>query len=206
MTKRFFDIVAASIGLVVLSPLLVVCAVYVKLDSKGPVFFRQIRVGLRGSTFRIHKFRTMVDNAEADGEQITAARDIRITECGAILRRYKLDELPQLIDVLLGHMSLVGPRPEVPRFIAHVPEPVRSVILSVRPGITDMASVHFRDESALLSGANNADYYIGVILPQKLRYYVDYVNQQSFWLDMKIILLTFGVLLQRTQPVATVGK
>jgi len=148
----------------------------------------------------------MVDNAEADGEQITAARDIRITECGAILRRYKLDELPQLIDVLLGHMSLVGPRPEVPRFIAHVPEPVRSVILSVRPGITDMASVHFRDESALLSGANNADYYIGVILPQKLRYYVDYVNQQSFWLDMKIILLTFGVLLQRTQPVAKVGK
>jgi lipopolysaccharide/colanic/teichoic acid biosynthesis glycosyltransferase len=124
------------------------------------------------------------------GEQLTSANDGRITRIGRILRHHKLDELPQLIDVLRGNMSVVGPRPEVPRYVAHYPEELRPIVLSVRPGITDLASVQFRNESQLLTHSDNADYYTHIILPQKLRYYVQYVDEQSFWLDLKIIWLT----------------
>jgi len=194
MMKRCFDIVVSAIGLVLLSPLLVVCAIMIKRDSEGPVFFRQVRVGLGGSTFRIHKFRTMRVNAESIGEQLTAASDPRITQYGQFLRRHKLDELPQLIDVLIGNMSMVGPRPEVPRFVEYYPEAIKKIVLSVKPGITDLASIRFRNESELLSGEFNTDYYVTTVLPKKLDHYVEYVNQQSLWLDIKILALTLRAL------------
>ncbi len=194
MLKRTFDLILSALGLVILAPVFLVCAIWIKVDSAGPVYFRQVRVGRVGSTFLIHKFRTMLRNAESRGEQLTAAGDPRVTHCGAFLRRHKLDELPQLIDVLVGHMSLVGPRPEVPQFVAHYPDDVRRIVLSVKPGITDLASVRFSNESALLAGKTNADFYVAELLPQKLKYYVEYVGTQSLRTDIKIIFLTLKAL------------
>lgn len=186
--KRLFDLAFSALGLLLLSPFFLTIAFWIKTDSAGPVFFRQERVGRNGKPFRIHKFRTMVVNAEARGPQLTVGRDARITPSGHFLRKYKLDELPQLIDVLFGDMSLVGPRPEVPKYVAHYPAGVRELVLSVRPGITDSASIEFRDENALLEGAADPELkYIQSILPVKLDYYREYVEQQSLWLDMKII-------------------
>ncbi len=145
--KRWFDLLASGLGLIALSPLLVLIALLIKLDSKGPVFFRQERVGRFGKVFRIHKFRTMITDAERQGLQITVGADARVTRVGGALRKYKLDELPQLIDVFLGDMSLVGPRPEVPRYVAFYPEETKDVVLSVRPGITDWASIEYKDEN-----------------------------------------------------------
>lgn len=198
MRKRGFDVVASVLGMIVLSPIFLIVALLIKITSEGPIYFRQTRVGRNGIPFRIHKFRTMVEHADRVGEQLTGAGDSRITRVGKILRDYKLDELPQLIDVLRGDMSVVGPRPEVPRYVAHYPGPLRDIVLSVRPGITDMASVRFRDESVLLIHADNADYYTKAILPEKLRYYVQYVEQQSFRGDMKIIWLTVASLFKPT--------
>ena len=190
LTKRIFDFVAASTGLVLLAPLFAVAAVLVKLDSRGPVFFRQQRVGIHGRIFRIFKFRTMTVGAEKEG-QITVGHDPRVTRVGRVLRRFKLDELPQLLNVVRGEMSLVGPRPEVPRYVAQYPAEVREAVLSVRPGITDWASIEFKDENAILGKAVDPERsYIETILPIKLGYYVRYVHERSFGMDLKIIFST----------------
>jgi lipopolysaccharide/colanic/teichoic acid biosynthesis glycosyltransferase len=197
MSKRIFDWLASGLGLLVLSPVLMVLALWIKLDSPGPVFFRQERVGQGGRVFRIHKFRTMVSDAERRGLQITVGADARVTRVGQWLRKYKLDELPQLLDVWLGHMSLVGPRPEVPRYVACYPADLRDVVLSVRPGITDRASIEFKDENEILGRAADPHLaYVNEVLPIKLRYYVAYVAQRSFWSDVGIILMTVRALVR----------
>lgn len=189
--KRAFDFCVALIGLILLSPLFGMLAVWIKMDSDGPVYFRQVRVGLNGVPFRIHKFRTMSTDAESRGLQITVGQDSRITGIGHFLRKYKLDELPQLIDVLKGDMSFVGPRPEVPRYVEHYPADVKAQILSVRPGITDYASIEFKDESAILARSQAPELdYIQKVLPVKLKYHLRYVKEASFGGDVKIILLT----------------
>lgn len=195
MAKRIFDWLASTCGLLALAPVLVVLAFWIKLDSAGPVFFRQERVGRGGKLFRIHKFRTMVTDAERRGLQITVGADARVTRVGQWLRKYKLDELPQFLDVWLGHMSLVGPRPEVPRYVACYPADVRDVVLSVRPGITDRASIEFKDENEILGRAADPHLaYVNEVLPIKLRYYVDYVAHRSFWSDVGIIVATIRAL------------
>jgi len=197
MIKRIFDFSLSTLGLIFLAPVLIYLSVLIKLDSQGPIFFRQVRVGLKGKTFRIHKFRTMSVDAEVHGLQITVGADVRVTRVGRWLRKYKLDELPQLIDVWLGHMSLVGPRPEVPRYVACYPEDVRDVVLSVRPGITDEASIEFKDESEILGVSTDPDRtYIETVLPIKLRYYVNYVRSRSILGDIYLIFKTIKVLIR----------
>lgn len=195
MIKRLFDVLASGLGLLVLAPVLLVIALAVKLDSAGPVLFRQERVGRLGRTFRIHKFRTMVTDAESRGLQITTGADARVTRVGGVLRKYKLDELPQLMDVFVGHMSLVGPRPEVPRYVACYPPQVRDVVLSVRPGMTDWASIRFRDENTILGqSADPLSAYINEVLPIKIGYYTEYVRSRTFWGDLRIIFATLWAL------------
>jgi lipopolysaccharide/colanic/teichoic acid biosynthesis glycosyltransferase len=196
MAKRVFDLVVAGLGLLLVSPLFLLIALAVKLDSPGPVFFRQERVGRGGQPFRIHKFRTMRQGAA--GAQITVGADARITRVGAFLRRAKLDELAQLIDVLEGTMSLVGPRPEVPRYVAMYPAALRDKVLSVRPGITDIASIEYRQESELLARAADPEReYVEVVMPAKLKLAAAYVEQASLATDIRLILRTLGVLLSR---------
>lgn len=195
MAKRLFDIVCAGIGLLLLSPLLLAVAVWVKLDSPGPVMFRQERVGRFGATFRIHKFRTMRVDAPRLGPQITIGDDARITRSGRWLRASKVDELPQLWDVLRGAMSLVGPRPEVPRYVALYPAELRELVLSVRPGITDPASLSFRNESELLARAEDPEReYVEVVMPMKLSLAADYVRNASLGGDIRLILATLGAI------------
>jgi lipopolysaccharide/colanic/teichoic acid biosynthesis glycosyltransferase len=195
MAKRLFDIVCAAIGLLLLSPLLLAVAAWIKLDSAGPVMFRQERVGRFGRTFRIHKFRTMRVDAPRLGPQITIGEDARITRSGRWLRATKVDELPQLWDVLRGAMSLVGPRPEVPRYVAMYPAELREVVLSVRPGITDPASLSFRNESELLAKAADPEReYVEVVMPMKLRLAADYVRNASLGGDIRLILATLGAI------------
>jgi len=197
-TKRMFDVAAALTGLVLLAPLFVVVAVWIRLDSPGPVFFRQERVGRGGVPFRIHKFRTMRVAAESPGPALTIGADPRITRAGAFLRRTKIDELPQLIDVLRGDMSIVGPRPEVPDFVAAYPPELRAKVLSVRPGITDPASLQFRDESTLLARAADPEReYRDVVLPAKLRLAADYVDQASLAGDLRLIASTLRAMWSR---------
>ena len=191
MYKRVLDILAALAGLVLLAPLFAAIAIAIKLDTRGPVFFRQERVGLHGRRFRIFKFRTMTEVGADNATQLTLASDRRITRVGVVLRRTKLDELAQLIDVLRGTMSLVGPRPEVPRYVEHYPTQWRERLLSVRPGITDFASVHYREESELLAGAVDPEReYIDVVLPAKLRYSLHYVDNPSLANDLRVLGLT----------------
>ena len=195
LLKRLFDIAASAIGLLLLAPVLLGIAVWIKRDSPGPVFFRQERIGRHGQPFRIYKFRSMRQNNA--GLQITVGEDARITRSGRFIRAYKLDELPQLINVLLGDMSLVGPRPEVPRYVALYPADVRAEVLSVRPGITDLASVQYRSESTLLAQSSNPEQtYVDTILPAKLALCRQYVRERSFWLDLRIIGMTLGILLK----------
>jgi lipopolysaccharide/colanic/teichoic acid biosynthesis glycosyltransferase len=197
MIKRAFDMIGAGVGLVLLLPLLVAIAGWIKFDSAGPVLFRQVRVGRFGCRFRIHKFRSMTLDAAAQGPAITASRDPRITRAGKYLRRYKLDELPQLIDVLVGDMSLVGPRPEVPEFVAHYPAISRDEILSVRPGITDDTSLRFRHENELLGDARDPRIiYIEKILPLKVASYVEYVRTRTLWGDLRILFRTARAFLK----------
>lgn len=195
--KRAFDVLASALGLALLwLPGLVVAAL-IRWDSPGPVFFRQERVGRFGRPFRIHKFRTMRVDAEQAG-QLTVGADARITRIGAFLRAHRLDELPQLIDVFRGEMSLVGPRPEVPRYVAHYPAALREVVLSVRPGITDPASLRFRNESEQLAAAADPEReYIEVILPAKLACAADYAQHASFVTDVGVLLRTLKVLVTR---------
>lgn len=197
MLKRLFDWLASGLGLVLLSPVLFLIALAVKLDSPGPVFFRQERVGQYGKPFRIHKFRTMVTDAESRGLQITVGSDARVTRVGLLLRKYKLDELAQLLDVFMGDMSLVGPRPEVPRYVACYPEDVRQLVLSVKPGITDWASIQYKDENEVLARSSDPQQaYVNEVLPVKLRYYSEYVQGRSFWGDIRIILATLVALVR----------
>ncbi|NHZ34002.1 sugar transferase [Massilia rubra] len=194
MIKRLFDLVAALAGLLVLAPLLAVIAICIRLDSPGPAWFRQQRVGRHGAPFDIIKFRTMrVD--QGGGPQLTVGADARITRVGTFLRHYKLDELPQLINVVLGSMSLVGPRPEVPRYVACYPPEVRAIVLSVAPGITDWASICYKDENAILGrSADPERAYLDTILPAKLAYNVRYVHERGFWTDLRIIFSTLAAL------------
>jgi lipopolysaccharide/colanic/teichoic acid biosynthesis glycosyltransferase len=195
MIKRSVDILAAAAGLLLLWPLLLLVALAVKLDSPGPVFFRQVRVGRGGRPFLIFKFRTMAHGRVRAGPEITVGEDARITRVGAFLRRTKIDELPQLIDVLRGTMSLVGPRPEVPRYVAYYPPAVRDKVLSVRPGITDWASLRYRDENALLAQAADPEReYLEVVLPSKLRHAVEYVETASLANDLKVLGLTLSAV------------
>ena len=195
MLKRIFDFFFASLGLILLSPMLLLISAWIKWDSSGPIFFRQERVGQFGKLFRIHKFRTMITDAEKHGLQITVGKDSRITRSGTFLRRYKLDELPQLIDVVFGTMSLVGPRPEVPKYVYYYPSDVREVVLSVKPGITDLASIEFKDENTLLDKSTNPEEtYINEVLPRKLQHCVEYVQQQTLLFDFKVILRTLHAI------------
>ena len=196
--KRVFDIICALCGLIVLSPVLLLIIVLIKLTSAGPVFFRQTRVGQYEVLFQIHKFRTMIVNAESRGLKITVGRDSRITPIGHFLRKTKLDELPQLIDVLMGTMSLVGPRPEVPEYVKYYKNEIKEIVFSVRPGITDWASIKMIDENEILARASDPQQaYIQQILPEKLAYAVRYVQTRSLKLDVYLILLTISKIFTR---------
>jgi lipopolysaccharide/colanic/teichoic acid biosynthesis glycosyltransferase len=198
MVKRLFDIIASLLGLALLWLPGLLVALWIKLDSRGPVFFRQERVGRFGRTFRIHKFRTMHVDAERAGGLLTVGTDARVTRAGRWLRAHRLDELPQLIDVLRGEMSLVGPRPEVPRYVALYPQALRERVLAVRPGITDPASLAFRDEAELLAAAADPEReYVEVILPRKLAQAADYAMHANLWTDLGIVARSLGVLLTR---------
>ncbi len=197
MIKRLFDFSSSLAGLIVLSPLLLIIGLLIKLDSSGPVFFRQNRVGLHGKQFNIYKFRTMTAEAEELGKHITIGRDPRITRIGHFLRRSNLDELPQLINVLKGEMSIVGPRPEVPKYVELYTEEQRKV-LSVKPGMTDYASIEFRNEDDMLASSSNPEeYYINELMPKKLTRNLEYINNQSLLLDIKLILETLKRIVQR---------
>lgn len=194
--KRLFDWVIALGGLLVLGLPMLAIALWIRLDSPGPVFFRQERVGRGGQPFRIHKFRTMVADAPARGPALTVGADPRITRAGAWLRRRKLDELPQLLDVLAGHMSIVGPRPEVPHYVALYPPALREQVLAVRPGITDPASLALADESELLARAADPEReYREVILPAKLRAAAGYARQATLATDLRVVWRTLLLLL-----------
>jgi lipopolysaccharide/colanic/teichoic acid biosynthesis glycosyltransferase len=195
--KRLFDLFFSILGVLLLAPLFLVIGIWIKLDSHGPVFFRQERVGRFGKTFRIFKFRTMFLDAENKGRQITVGADPRITTSGHFLRKTKLDELPQLLNVITGEMSLVGPRPEVPRYVALYPAEVRDLVLSVLPGITDYASIEYKDENAILGHAADPDRaYIDEVMPVKLRFYQRYVVERSLWVDFILIMKTFKAIIR----------
>ena len=197
MIKRLFDIVFSLLGLVILAPLFLIIAVIIKIEDGGPVFYRGVRVGKDGKLFRIFKFRTMIPHAEKAGIWATAEDDPRITKIGKILRKYKLDEFPQLINVLKGEMSFVGPRPEVPYYVGKFSEEEKA-ILSVRPGITDWASLWDIDEGSLLAGSADPNKtYEEYILPVKKQLQLKYVKENSFLMDIKIILLTVFALIFR---------
>ncbi|GAA0104648.1 sugar transferase [Paraclostridium sordellii] len=192
--KRLFDIVASSIGLILLSPILILIAICIKLDSKGPVFFKQVRVGKNKELFKIYKFRTMVTDAEKLGKQITVGNDTRITKVGTFIRKCKLDELPQLINVLKGDMSLVGPRPEVPKYV-DLYDDYQEQILLVQPGITDYASIEFRNESEILGESENPESkYIDDIMPYKIELNIKYIKNISLYEDLKLITRTIKAI------------
>jgi len=195
VAKRLFDLAITSVGLIVLSPALVFIALLIKLEDGGPVFYRGVRVGRRGKAFRIHKFRTMVVNAEKIGGPSTADDDPRITRVGRYLRKYKLDELPELIDVFIGEMSLVGPRPEVKSEVDLYTEEER-FLLTVRPGITDFSSIEFHDEGEILKGSEDAhEAYRRLIRPRKIQLGLEYARNRSFPVDMHILWQTLKTLL-----------
>jgi lipopolysaccharide/colanic/teichoic acid biosynthesis glycosyltransferase len=197
VVKRLFDIVASGCGLIILSPLFVILAIWIKLDSPGPVFYRQVRVGRQNKDFRIFKFRSMRLGADKQGLITVGGRDPRVTRSGYFIRKYKLDEFPQLINVFVGDMSLVGPRPEVRKYVdMYTEEQMR--VLDVRPGITDLASIRYRNENELLEKAEDPDkYYVEVIMQDKLAINLEYVANHSFWYDMKLIFKTFWEIITK---------
>ncbi|MDO4948673.1 MAG: sugar transferase [Bacteroidales bacterium] len=194
--KRIFDIVASGCGLIVLSPLFLIVAIWIKLDSKGPVFYRQVRVGRGNRDFRIFKFRSMRMGSDKGSLVTIGGRDSRITHSGYFIRKYKIDELPQLINVFIGDMSLVGPRPEVRHYVDYwTPEQMH--VLDVRPGITDPASIRFINENELLEKAEAPEkYYIEVIMQEKIKLYLEYVEKSGFWYDIKLIFQTFKTIIK----------
>ena len=194
--KRLFDIVASGLGLIVLSPLFIILAIWIKLDSKGPVFYRQVRVGYKNKNFRIYKFRSMRVGADKGSLVTIGGHDPRITRSGYFIRKFKFDELPQLINVFVGDMSLVGPRPEVRHYVDYwTPEQMH--VLDVRPGITDPASIKFRNENELMEKAEAPEkYYIEVIMQEKIRLYLEYVSKHSFLYDLALIFKTFWVIVK----------
>lgn len=190
--KRVFDIFASLIGLIILFPLFFIVALIIVTSSKGGVFFKQIRVGKNGKLFKILKFRTMRVNSEKQGLQITLKSDNRITKMGVLLRKSKIDELPQLINVLVGAMSIVGPRPEVPYYVDMYTEEQKKV-LKVKPGITDLASIEYSNENNLLSANDNPEEkYINEIMPAKLNLNLIYIDKRSFFYDIRLIFKTLG--------------
>jgi len=188
--KRVLDIAVSLTGLICLLPLMLWVGLLIKLDSAGPIFFKQERLGRGFRPFRILKFRTMIVDAQSKGKLITSAEDPRVTRIGRTLRKLKVDELPQLINVLKGDMSLVGPRPEVPRYVRAFQTDYEE-ILKVRPGITDLASLKYRNEEALLGGADDPEEeYVKRVLPDKIKLAKDYLERSSFYFDLSLILKT----------------
>ena len=188
--KRCFDLIVSAMGLVIVSPFFLVLVVLIWLEDGAPVFFRQVRVGKNGRPFRIWKFRTMYKDAESRGPQVTVGVDPRITKTGSWIRRYKFDELAQLINVCSGEMSFVGPRPEVPKYVAFYNEEQKKVLLA-KPGITDPASISYRDEASLLEKCENPEkVYIEEIMPKKLQLNLEYIRDMSFLNDLKLIFKT----------------
>lgn len=195
MLKRIFDIILSLFGLIILLPFMLIIAILIKLDSKGPVFFKQIRVTKNAREFKIFKYRTMRVGSDKYS-QITVGKDNRITKVGAFLRKYKLDEIPQLINVLIGDMSLVGPRPEVPKYVALYTDEQKE-ILKVRAGITDYASIEFSDENDLLASEEDPEKaYIEKVMPKKIELNKKYISEISILTDIKIILLTIKKILK----------
>jgi lipopolysaccharide/colanic/teichoic acid biosynthesis glycosyltransferase len=194
--KRLFDILLSGIGLLIISPLFLIVAIWIKLDSPGPIFYRQVRVGRYNKDFRIFKFRSMRIGSDKGSLVTIGGRDPRNTRSGYFIRKFKIDELPQLINVLVGDMSLVGPRPEVRHYVNYWTEEQMHV-LDVRPGITDPASIKFRNENELLAQAEDPEkYYIEVIMQEKIKLYLDYVKKNSLWYDIKLIFQTFWVIIK----------
>ncbi len=189
--KRLFDVVASGFGLLVLSPLFLILAIWIKLDSEGPVFYRQVRVGKGNKDFKLYKFRSMRVGADKQGLITVGGRDPRVTRSGYFIRKYKLDEFPQLINVFLGDMSLVGPRPEVRKYVSlYTSEQMK--VLSVRPGITSLASIRYRNENDILAAADDPDKcYIEKVMQDKLAIDLEYVENHSFGYDIKLIFMTF---------------
>lgn len=207
MLKRAFDFVTALLGLIILSPFFLLTAIAIKLESKGPVFYRGVRVGRYGKPFMIFKFRSMVQDAERLGADSTSATDMRVTRVGRFIRKFKLDEFSQLINVLIGDMSLVGPRPEVQRFVDMYTEEERT-ILTLRPGITDWSSIKFHNEGEIIeaSGITNADEaYAKLIRPEKLRLQLQYVRERNLWIDIKIIFSTLLTIVSTRMGGGPVG-
>ena len=197
MLKRFFDIIVSFFGLIIVSPILGVIAILIKISSPGPVFYRGTRTGRAGKSFKIFKFRTMVKNAEVLGGPSTASDDPRLTKIGKFLKKYQLDELPQLINVLKGEMSLVGPRPEVKMYVDMMTDEERKTILSIKPGMTDLASLWDFHEGEILRGSPDPEKtYQEKIRPTKIKLQLEYVKNRSFWLDLKIILKTILKIFQ----------
>lgn len=194
--KRVFDVIASGLGLIVLSPLFLILAIWIKLDSKGPVFYRQVRVGRYNRDFRIFKFRSMRVGSDKGSLVTIGGRDSRVTKSGYWIRKFKLDELPQLINVFIGDMSLVGPRPEVRHYVDYwTPEQMH--VLDVRPGITDPASIKFRNENELMELAEDPEkYYIEVIMQEKIKLYLEYVEKHNFFYDLGLIFKTFWVIVK----------
>ena len=194
--KRFFDVIASGLGLIVLSPLFLILAIWIKLDSKGPVFYRQVRVGYKNKDFRIFKFRSMRVGADKGSLVTIGGHDPRVTRSGYFIRKFKFDELPQLINVFVGDMSLVGPRPEVRHYVDYW-TPKQMHVLDVRPGITDPASIKFRNENELMEKAEDTErYYIEVIMQEKIKLYLEYVEKHSFFYDLGLIFKTFWVIVK----------
>lgn len=194
--KRLFDLVASGLGLLFLAPILIIVAIWIKIDSEGPVFFRQLRVGRNNKDFRIYKFRSMRVGSDKGSQVTVGGHDPRITKSGYLIRKTKIDELPQLINVFIGDMSLVGPRPEVRHYVNYwTPEQMH--VLDVRPGITDPASIRYRNENELLEKAEDPEkYYIEVIMQDKIKLYLDYVEKHGFWYDIKLIFQTFKAIIK----------
>lgn len=194
--KRLFDIVASGCGLIILCPLLIIVAIWIKIDSKGPVFFRQVRAGRYNKDFRIYKFRSMRVGSDKGSQITVGGHDSRITRSGYFIRKTKIDELPQLINVFIGDMSLVGPRPEVRHYV-DMWTPEQMHVLDVRPGITDPASIRYRNENELLESAENPEeYYVNVIMQDKIKLYLEYVENASLWYDIKLIFRTFYTIVK----------
>lgn len=188
--KRLFDVLASLILLIILSPLFIIFSIMIKLDSKGPIMFKQNRVTENGRIFKIFKFRTMVENADKNGSQVTVKNDDRVTKIGKFLRKFRLDEIPQLINILIGDMSFVGTRPEVPKYVELYTDEMKATLL-MKAGVTSLASIKFKDEEKLLQMDGNIDkIYIENILPQKMQYNLEYLKRFNFFYDIKLMFMT----------------